>query len=132
MFAMQIAGGADLADVWNFSGWPIEQAAGVTDIAGGLAALDRGQDRLQQGVKVLVRPAVAPETGKVCCGAQLKQASVLASRNADGLGEAGLRARAVRHGLPQRELPAQAVQIGEPVLFAGLFDEGKCVREVGL
>src|SRR5260370_27864461 len=97
-----------VADGWYFLILPIEQAAGAADIACGLAAFDRGQDRLQQGVNVIVRPGVVPEAGKVGGGAQFKQAGVLASRNADGLGEAGFRARAVRHGPPQRELSAQA------------------------
>src|SRR5271157_6615245 len=73
-----------------------QQRTGVADILRVLAALDRGEDRLQQRARVVGRARVAPQPGEVGRGAQFEQADFLIAGDVDRLEEAGLRSRPVR------------------------------------
>src|SRR5271154_3037431 len=86
---------------------PHEQGAGIADIVGRLAALDRGQDRLQQRPAITIRPCVVPKPGEVGCGAQFEQASFLAMGDLDRFYETGLRAQPIRFWTSERDMPTE-------------------------
>src|SRR5260370_36261770 len=77
-----------------------KHGAGVADVASGLAALDLGEDRLQQNTGTAVRPDVAPEPGKIGRRAQFKQARLLASSDINRLCKARFRAQQILLYLP--------------------------------
>jgi hypothetical protein len=97
-----------------------------------VAALDRSQDRRQQRARIAVRAGVAPQPGEVVGGAQYEQARVLAAGDLHRLYETGFRAQPTRLRPLERNVPAKPVQIGEPVAFPGLLDEGKAVFQSSL
>src|ERR1700761_6797500 len=101
-----------------------------TDVARFGAAFDRLQDRLQQRPYIAVGVAVAPEAGEIVGGAQFQQAALLAASDFNRSFETGLRARAVFVLLTERKTAAEAMQIGEPEPFTGMFDEGEASREI--
>src|SRR5262249_24123994 len=92
----------------------------MTHVAGRLAALDAGEDRLQQRADIALGFAVAPELGRVVCRAHLQQPRLLALCNIDRLPEESFRTLPVRLRVPERKLPLEPMQIGEPVTPTGL------------
>lgn len=107
-----------------------EQFVRVADIACISTTLDGFQDRLKQGAHVAAAIALAPEAGEIVGGTQFQEPPLLAPRNLDRLPEAGFSAPAIRFRPTERELAAEAMQVGEPEPLAGLLDKGEALRKV--
>ena len=86
-----------------------QQGASIANVVRGLAALDRGQDRLQQRAGIIVRPGVMPQPGEVDRRAQFEQTRFLAAGDLNCFSETGFRAQPIRHSPLERNVTTQAV-----------------------
>ena len=86
-----------------------QQGASIANVVRGLAALDRGQDRLQQRAGIIVRSGVTPQPGEVDGRAQFEQTRFLATGDLNCFSETGFRARPIRLSPFERNVSAQAV-----------------------
>ena len=86
-----------------------QQGASIANVVRRLAALDRGQDRLQQRAGIIVRPGVTPQPGEVDSCAQLEQTRFLATGDLNCLSETGFRAQPIRLSPLERNVSIQAV-----------------------
>ena len=74
---------------------------------------------------IVVRPRVAPQTGKVGRGAQFEQAGFLAVGGIDRLEKARLRLSAIRHRPRERDPTVEAMQLGKQEPLPGLLSESE-------
>src|SRR5271166_736600 len=102
-----------------------EQRARVADIARRLAALDRGEDGLQQRAGIAARTRVAPQPGEVRRCAQFEHKRFLPPGDLDRFEKTSFRPRPVLLWLLQRHPTVEAMQFGKPELYSGLFNEVK-------
>ena len=86
-----------------------QQGASIANVVRRLAALDRGQDRLQQCAGIIVRPGVTPQPGEVDSCAQFEQARFLATGDLNCFSETSFRAKPIRLSPFERNVSTQAV-----------------------
>lgn len=109
-----------------------QQRAGVADIPCAFAALDLGEDRLQQGAGIVPRAHVAPQPGEVSRGAQFQHARFLASGDFDRFEEAGLRPRTVWLLAFEGDLAHQTMQLGQSKPLPRLLNKGERLLQRGV
>ena len=86
-----------------------QQGASIANVVRGLAALDRGQDRLQQRAGIIVRSGVTPQPGEVDRRAQFEQTRFLSTGDLNCFSETDFRAQPIRLSPLERKMSTQAV-----------------------
>src|SRR5256885_812424 len=86
-----------------------QQGASIANVVRRLAALDRGQDRLQQCAGIIVRPGVTPQPGEVDSCAKFEKTRFRARGDLICFSKTGSRANPIRLSPFERNVSTQAV-----------------------
>src|SRR3979490_1661149 len=86
-----------------------QQGASIANVVRGLAALDRGQDRLQQRAGIVVRSGVTPQPGEGDRRAEFEQTRFLAPGEPNLFSETRLPPEPNRPSPLERNVSTQAV-----------------------
>ena len=92
------------------------------DVSYVLTVLDYGEDRLQQRPEIFRRTSATPQARRsvAACSSSIRAP---AACHIDGLDKAGFRSAAIRLCLLGHDLAVKTIQLSEPELIAGLFNE---------
>ena len=86
-----------------------QQGASVANVVRHLAALDRGQNRVQQRAGIIVRSGVTPQPREIDGRTQFEQTRFLAAGDLNCFSETGFRSKPIRLSPFERNVSTQAV-----------------------